>query len=462
MLERAFRELSDVAGDRRMAMAIPLATPTLAAYFPNATVIVLMLGALVALLRPHGGSFAVPPALRPFAVCFSALVAWAALSAFWSIDPEQSLVRALKIAALGLCGLILLRTALRLDEEERGLAAQGLLAGLCLLLVQLTVEVVTGGVITGLLHPSEFLDPAFRMLNLHNGAAVLAIFVWPGAAIARRRYSPPAAAVLVLLSLALALYIGSGSASLAIIVGGMAMALVRFGPKRAFLAIAVLSVLAVVLAPVLPNAISVGGWMRDIPGSVRFSVYHRSKIWTFTADQIRLRPILGWGMDSARSLPGGDALIDIDRDLEYEGAYGDLCDRFSTGASKTMPPPSPQNESPRMEQGGMPKYCTMPPYDTFAQVLPLHPHNAALQLWLELGALGALMGAALVFLAQIAIAGAKRSATGKAAAFGAFAAAFMIAGLSYGIWQSWWQSALWLTAVILVGVARPAAEASTP
>ena len=443
-------------------MAVPLATPALAAYFPNAAVIVLMLGALGALLRPYDGAFAIPPALRPIAVCVSALVAWAALSTFWSIDPEQSFVRVLKIAALGLCGLILLRAALRLDEEERRLAAQGLLAGLCLLLVQLAVEVVTGGVITGLLHPSESLDPAFRMLNLHNGAAVLAIFVWPGAAIAARRHSLPTVAVLILLSLALILYIGAGSALLAMIVGGMAMALVRFGPKRAFLAITVLSVLAVVLAPVLPNAIPVGGWMRDIPGSVRFSVYHRSKIWAFTADQIRRRPILGWGMDSARSLPGGDALVDIDRDLEYEGAYEVLCDRFSTGAPNPVPPPSPHDESPRTERGGMPKYCTTPPYDSLALVLPLHPHNASLQLWLELGALGALMGAALAFLAQIALAGAKHSATDKAAAFGTFAAAFVIAGLSYGIWQSWWHSSLWLIAAILVGVARPVTEASTP
>lgn len=430
-----------------MAMVIPLATPALAAFFPNAAVIVLILGALVAPLRLRGGAFAIPPALRPIAVCVSALVAWAALSAVWSIQPEQSLVRALKIAALGICGLILLRAALRLDEEERRLAGLGLLIGLCLLLLQLAVEIVTGGMFTGILHPSVPNDPSVRLLNLRNGTAVLAIFLWPGAVIAARRFSLPAAVAFVLLSVGLTLYIDLGSAGLALIVGGLAMAFVRFGPRRASAVIVAVSVLAVVIAPVLPSALPAGAWMRDIPDSMRVSVYHRSKIWSFTAERIWRRPILGWGMDGARSLPGGDYLYDINRDLEYEKVYGVLCDLPGAGGSTQASPPG---------DTGIREPCTQPPYAIVAQAMPLHPHNASLQLWLELGAVGALLGAALVFLAQIAIKRARYSAADTAAAFAAFAAAFVVAGLSYGIWQSWWHSVLWLTSVILVGIARPA------
>jgi O-antigen ligase len=47
--------------------------------------------------------------------------------------------------------------------------------------------------------------------------------------------------------------------------------------------------------------------------------------------------------------------------------------------------------------------------------LPLHPHNAALQMWLELGV---------------------------AAAAGCFVSATVFALISYGIWQSWWLPAL--------------------
>ncbi|HEY2751427.1 O-antigen ligase family protein [Phenylobacterium sp.] len=69
--------------------------------------------------------------------------------------------------------------------------------------------------------------------------------------------------------------------------------------------------------------------------------------------------------------------------------------------------------------------------------LILHPHNGALQLWLELGLPGAFLGAALcasVFL------GLSRPGRDPGAVTGAAtAAAYLTIGLvSFGIWQEWW------------------------
>jgi len=76
---------------------------------------------------------------------------------------------------------------------------------------------------------------------------------------------------------------------------------------------------------------------------------------------------------------------------------------------------------------------------TFHHLIPLHPHDAALQLWFELGAVGALLGAliwAFVFWRFAEAAPGRRlyAAAGCATAW----AALMIGAFSFSLWQEWW------------------------
>lgn len=76
---------------------------------------------------------------------------------------------------------------------------------------------------------------------------------------------------------------------------------------------------------------------------------------------------------------------------------------------------------------------------TFGNAIPLHTHNAALQLWLELGALGAALAAAFfawVLYRIVAWTGENRRDGAMAAA--TLTAYVMIGGLSFGVWQEWW------------------------
>jgi O-antigen ligase len=79
-----------------------------------------------------------------------------------------------------------------------------------------------------------------------------------------------------------------------------------------------------------------------------------------------------------------------------------------------------------------------------ARRLPLHPHNNALQVWLELGAVGAVLAAALVALLMLA-AGASPVAP---AALGAAVAGAITGQLSFGAWQAWWIASVVLAAVV--------------
>ena len=134
-------------------------------------------------------------------------------------------------------------------------------------------------------------------------------------------------------------------------------------------------------------------------------------IWRFVADRISERPILGWGFNSSRVIPGRDDRLDVSE-----------------------------------------------------PALPLHPHNAALQWWLELGAPGAILGTALILWLMRAIGRARASIVGKASAAGLVLSAVTVSFLSYGIWQSWWLAALWLVGAFMAALIRslPPASDSEP
>jgi O-antigen ligase len=144
---------------------------------------------------------------------------------------------------------------------------------------------------------------------------------------------------------------------------------------------------------------------RAVP-PVFLSGIHRLAIWRFTADRIAERPILGWGMDASRALPGGDRLVS-------ELAPG----------------------------------VRLPAY---AQALQLHPHDAALQWRVEIGLPGTVLCLAILAFALWRVGWRAELAPGRRAAALAWAAvALVVASLSYGIWQAWWLSGLWLTAALL-------------
>ncbi len=84
----------------------------------------------------------------------------------------------------------------------------------------------------------------------------------------------------------------------------------------------------------------------------------------------------------------------------------------------------------------------------FSPYIQLHPHNGALQLWLELGAIGAAAGALVWAFTFRRLARDERSLLTAATA--GSAVVYLFFGLvSFGIWQEWWLALAALTAVIV-------------
>ena len=91
------------------------------------------------------------------------------------------------------------------------------------------------------------------------------------------------------------------------------------------------------------------------------------------------------------------------------------------------------------------------PWIRQAELLPLHPHNGALQVWLELGLIGALFAALMaLFLGRTA---SRTTWPGIGAAM--LASYAVTALLSFGIWQEWWLGVQFMAICGLLALPSP-------
>src|SRR5437764_1331116 len=141
--------------------------------------------------------------------------------------------------------------------------------------------------------------------------------------------------------------------------------------------------------------------------SFKVSAGHRLLIWSFTGEHIAERPLLGWGLDSSRAIPGGNSEI-------------------------------------RPGQNW----------------LSLHPHDAALQVWLELGMPGAVPFALLLGWLWLRLDRLAAPRLYVAAAGGGLAATLAPLFAAYGVWQEWWLGTLALALFFILTMARAATTSS--
>lgn len=382
-------------------------------FAPRATAIVLPAAAIALCIidgrrsgLPHRWIAAVSPALPILTIALA--------STLWALNPETTASRALRLVLeVGSAGLLFILLPGRTEPvPARVFAALAwALGGAAALAV---ADVQSGGVLSGWARA----EGTVIALAYSRSSAILAITALPLAfalwRLGRRRLAalPPAAA--------LAIYaIGSDTAMLALPLGLVAALGVLAVPTLRWLVLGTQILVVVALPFALP--ISVDARLCDLLNQ-KSSALHRIAIWNFSHSQWLERPALGWGLESSRDLG-------MKRRIPYMGA----CQAPETAAT----PPATD------------------------EALPLHPHNFVIQVWLELGAVGAL---AMAWLIAHLTLRAWRTAPGRFgyAATTAYAVpAFTIAGSSYGLWQSWWIAALVLGAVLAHLSAR-AASGATP
>ena len=391
--------------------------PALTVVAPKATVIVLVAAGLSGL----GLAFARGvwrDLFPPVPVSLTALaMGWMLFKSLSNFDRHLSVELWLRLAALMLCGfgaLWLFRTLPpNLKRRVHDALIAGCIVGLALFFIFLAgIRLgVAGFPGADRQDPLAAFSPGLMII------AMVSPLVW-GVLLERRRWI--VALVLLVATLAATWQSSSNIAFLAVIIavpwmvwGGQFWAgrswgkgLQRSGLNvlAAILAIFILAAPVVfstlpakfVDAPILASTARLAG----AAGELARSVQHRFQIWMFVAERAKQRPYLGWGLDASRRIPGGNV-------------------------------PTSLGEA----------------------VLPLHPHNAILQIWLELGVPGLVILALLVGALMAAPAGRHApelsSPLSPAVRAATILSTSLIACLAFGIWQNWWVSSLWLTAALV-------------
>ncbi|WP_374470186.1 O-antigen ligase family protein [Phenylobacterium sp.] len=326
---------------------------------------------------------------RPVLVALLVAVLWAATASTWSPhrveEAEDS--TALKLALQLPLYWSAVCGARRAAPRLRTIALQVLAWGLAALGLMLIIEAFTGAALYQLLH-ERFYEPTRPDLaarNLSRSTFVLAL-LWPVAAVGAMRVKGMG---WLSIPMAVGAVVGAvafdaDAPALAVfLAGGVVLAALRW-PADAPRALGSLAAVAYIVMPAVVIAVRAAARALHFTPDIPLSWAMRLGYWTHAADWIGDHPLRGWGLDASREFGPG---------------------------------------------------------------IVLHPHNGPLQIWLELGAVGALMAAAIWWLALSRLSRSKPDLI-TAAATASAAVYLLFGGVNFGVWQEWWLAMAALVAAV--------------
>ncbi|MFD2206305.1 O-antigen ligase family protein [Kiloniella antarctica] len=321
-----------------------------------------------------------------------AVFGWITISTFWTINPLNALKLDLRLFALTLCGLLLISSVESQSVHTHRALAKALLIGCVLAALFLLVESTLSAPITKLIK-GKSLDYGMNLSRFNRGATFLGITAWALFSIYGTRLSLFLKLLLPVVPLVVLFFAPSESTLFAVLLGSIWYLLFFAMPRFGFKLLPVLLVASVLVMPLVAKfAAPLHG--PESSQSIPFSAKHRFFIWEFVGTQIFENPIVGWGFDAARDYPnkGVENYVHVDGN-DKERALG-------------------------------------------GRIISLHPHNFSLQVWLELGGIGAVLVSLIIWNLFGYL---KRNGLGEDAAIQAMVVStFIIALLGYGIWQNRW------------------------
>lgn len=349
---------------------------------------------------------------------------WAMLSAAWSPAPWHSLLKPTFTILIALTVWLALRTVSAASRPVAHYVGEGALTAVVIGYVLVCFEILTDQLITRSImttFPSTHANLTKHVTvaddgtvirvskaNLNRRMGILTWLMWPAIMLAlhdpnkiRRGLS------LAVIAAGAAIILGYGThqSSQIAILGGLivyGLAWVNLNLLRTAVsgAWAVAVVLAVPLALIAFQAnMHHADWLFK-------SARHRVVIWGTTAEEVLKSPILGVGADATR-----DAMPKVTKKSLKKRNLG----QFKSGYAN-------------------------------------HAHNAYLQVWYELGAVGAALFLALGLLAMAAIA--KLKAAVQPSAIAVFVTTALLIAFSYSIWQPWFMAALGIAIAVLAVAIR--------
>ena len=318
-------------------------------------------------------------------ILFGLLVEWALISALWSPAPlphglhQFSRFTGLHLAQEVLFSGALIVTARTLPPERARAALTWIAGGLAVLIAVLVFESLTDAWLLGTLQAQigQKSDVAhWALRTVGQGTYVVVMLFWPVSIVLWRTGRRALAATFVAAAVLALGLLHLAAPLVALVTGAAVFGLVAWLGRPAVIGALVLSVGQTFAVPWLMRMWATDGLFAAIRPHLPASWAARVNIWTFVSARMAEKPLRGWGLDASR---------------------------------------------------------------TFKGHIPLHPHDAALQLWFELGAVGAVLGALIwsfIFWRFAEAAPRRRlyAAAGCATAW----SALVIGAFSFSLWQEWW------------------------
>lgn len=340
---------------------------------------------------------------RPIAVVLLVALIWAGVSTIWSpfhpTKPGNN--TALKLALQLPLYWSFICAARRARPDLQRLALGVFAWGTAVLGLVLFAEFALDAALYERIHIA-FYKPIRHDLAevaVAHTSFILAL-IWPLALAAARRVkiTPWIAAPMIVGAVTAAGRFKAEAPILAVLVAVVAGLMALRWSKGGPRTLAALAVVYSLGAPAVVWGVRASGHYQDIEKAVELSWSMRMGFWSHAIDWMGDHPIRGWGLDASRM--------------------------FSPG-------------------------------------IILHPHDGALQIWLELGGVGAVLAAAFWWLALSRLA--RPRAEMAAIAVTASAAVYLLfAALNFGVWQEWWLALGALIAVLAALLMSPApSKAST-
>ena len=280
-------------------------------------------------------------------------------SSLWSLQFALSLSLALKLISLVAIGCVAIAAVSELPSRTVDSLKPAIHLGVVIAGALLLFEVATSGwlyrTVRGYAWEQVIFEPTGGInldAPIKSSITVLSIFVW--CLFTNNRGGMVLASCVFALVFVLAWKFSATASLVALSLGLAAALMARLALRPVLIFVAITFCLAVIASPFAANVVLKNVTPSTISAQVGNSVLplsgmNRLITWKFTSQKIMEKPLLGWGLRTSRILPGGGEKYDIVR--VRENGSRDVISR-----------------------------------DFF---IPLHPHNQFLQIWLELGALGA-------------------------------------------------------------------------
>lgn len=364
----------------------------------KAMTVLLALGGLASFfyyLTNKGRGFQAP---KFFTITLVLLFIWALISSFWSLNENGAFMLCLRLGGLCLAGFFFLNISKSFVLENAVTLQTNLLIGCGFGLIALSTGYVFAILKGTSLWGHYYFDP---LTTLNNGAVIISLLLIPCVQIIWQRYGPRTAITIYVGVCGEFWFLSSGASLLSICVGAFVFTLIYFIGKKAGLIIAVTGILLILAAPLVANHITQLPITQNFAKIAPASAKHRLLMWEFVSNKIAQSTYLGLGMDSSRHIPQDEFRL-----------------------------------APNME------------------IMPLHPHDSALQIRLELGVPGVILSAILVLSLFFGALKSKYSRGQMALRTSVLCSYLAVGAVSYGVWQSWWIATAWLVAV-LVRIAAP-------